>query len=271
MIFFPKAKINIGLRITGKRSDGFHNLETIFYPVGLCDVLEFVVLPDQTGKDLITQTGIDVVINQEDNLVYKALIKLRQKHNFPFLNIHLHKIIPAGAGLGGGSSDAACMLKTVSRGMNLQETREELKSMALELGSDCPFFLNGVPSFAEGRGEIITPVKPLSGYHIVLVNPGVGISTKEAFQNCRPVMPDVSLAQLYNKPVTEWKNLIFNDFEAYAFKKYPLIGELKNELYEAGALFSLMSGSGSSVYGIFSKRPEIPETLEQYVIFRGFL
>ena len=272
MIVFPNAKINIGLRITGRRPDDYHEIETVFYPVRLCDALEFVV-PDQIIiKDILKVTGLDTGSKTDDNLVIKTLLKLRERSSFPFLKIHLHKVIPAGAGLGGGSSDAACLLKVINRHFILNIDSPDLKALALELGSDCPFFVDGIPSLATGRGEILTPVKPmLSGYYLVIVNPGVGINTCEAYQNCRPEIPIASLIKLIELPVIEWKKLIVNDFEYFAFKKHPIIGNIKEELYKTGALFSLMSGSGSSVYGIFSEKPKLPEKLKEFVIWEGVM
>jgi 4-diphosphocytidyl-2-C-methyl-D-erythritol kinase len=271
MIVFPKAKINLGLRITGRRNDGYHNIETIFYPVSLYDALEFVVSPDSSKKDSLIVTGISVGVSPEDNIVMKAVLKLREKYSFPTLKIHLHKAIPHGAGLGGGSSDAGCMIKSLNRYFQLSLTEDELRSTALEIGSDCPFFIVGDPSYASGRGEILEPVKPvLSGYYLILLNPGVGINTGEAYRNCRPGLPSSSLLLLSGNDITEWKELIINDFEDYAFKKHPIIGKIKDELYSCGALFSSMSGSGSSVYGIFNGRPlNMPDTLKDMVIWEG--
>lgn len=272
MIVFPNAKINIGLRITGRRPDGYHEIETIFYPVKLCDALEFVVPGQTIAEDILNVTGLETGSKAEDNLVIKTLVKLRGSRSFPFLKIHLHKVIPAGAGLGGGSSDAACMLKVIDRHFVLNIDNRDLKALALELGSDCPFFVDGIPSFATGRGEILTPVRPmLSGYYLVILNPGVGINTGEAYQNCRPGVPSTSLLELIKLPVIEWKGLILNDFEDYTIKKHPIIGELKNGLYKTGALFSLMSGSGSSVYGIFSVKPRLPAELKEFVIWEGVM
>jgi 4-diphosphocytidyl-2-C-methyl-D-erythritol kinase len=272
MIFFPKAKINIGLRITGKRPDNYHNIETLFYPVPLSDALEFVVSDEPLGKDILTVTGINTGSEPEDNLVIKTLRKVREKHAVPFLKIHLHKVIPAGAGLGGGSSDAAFLLKALNRYFRLLIDEHELKDTALELGSDCPFFIDCIPAFASGRGEVLKPISLLlTGYYLLLVNPGVGINTREAYQNCRPEHPSASLFQLIYRPIAEWKELIINDFEDYAFKRHPVIGEIKEELFRSGALFSSMSGSGSSVYGIFSAKPEIPGRLKDFVIYEGIL
>jgi 4-diphosphocytidyl-2-C-methyl-D-erythritol kinase len=184
----------------------------------------------------------------------------------------LHKAIPVGAGLGGGSSDAACLLKVVNKHFSLGMDNSGLKTISLHLGSDCPFFIDGVPSLASGRGEVLTPVKPLlAGYYIVLINPGVGISTVEAYQKCSPAIPLANLEQLLRHPVIEWKGHILNDFEDFAFKKHPFIGDIKDELYRSGAIFSLMSGSGSSVYGIYSEKPELPERLREFVIWEGYM
>src|SRR5664279_48861 len=239
MIFFPNAKINIGLRITGKRPDGYHDIETIFYPVGLSDALEYVVSDQQTIKDILRTSGIDTGSEPERNLVMKTVTRLRAKDSFPFLKIHLHKAIPVGAGLGGGSSDAACMLKVLNRHFKLNLENHDLRSIALELGSDCPFFIDCIPSYAAGRGEILTPVRPvLTDYYLVIINPGVNISTGEAYQHCNATVPSDSLKDLFELPVTEWKGVILNDFEDFAFRKHPVLLDLKKELYKSDAVFS---------------------------------
>jgi 4-diphosphocytidyl-2-C-methyl-D-erythritol kinase len=272
MIVFPTAKINLGLRITGKRNDGYHDIETIFYPVGPYDALEFVTSDKPGNKDILITTGINTGCDPEENLVIKALRKLREKHSFPHLKVHLHKVIPVGAGLGGGSSDSSCLLKAINRRFALNISEQELKDISLELGSDCPFFIKGVPAFATGRGELLRPVDHvLSGFYIVLLNPGLSISTREAYQNCTPGRPSESLIVLITHPITEWRQTILNDFEDFVFKKHSLIGKIKEELYNSGALFCLMSGSGSSVYGIYHEKPELPEKLRNYVIFEGLI
>jgi 4-diphosphocytidyl-2-C-methyl-D-erythritol kinase len=272
MIVFPKAKINLGLNITGKRPDGYHDIETIFYLIGLSDALEFVVSDKTSDKDILLTTGINTGDNPEDNLVIKTIRKLHEKHTLPPLKIHLHKVIPVGAGLGGGSSDSAYFLKAINRYFELEISDRELKTLALELGSDCPFFIEGVPSFASGRGEILSPVlEVLSGYYLVLLNPGVGINTREAYQNCIPKKPLSSLTDLITHPIIKWKTLITNDFEDFAIKKHSIIGKIKNELYKEGALFSLMSGSGSSVYGIFQEKPKVSDKLKDYIIYEGVM
>jgi 4-diphosphocytidyl-2-C-methyl-D-erythritol kinase len=272
MIFFPGAKINIGLRITGKRSDGFHDIETIFYPAGLSDALEYVFSDHAVNNDILRTTGIDTGSEPGKNLVMKTVIRLREEKSFPFLKIHLHKAIPVGAGLGGGSSDAACMLKVLNRHLNLDLDNMKLRSLALELGSDCPFFIEGTPSYATGRGEILTPVRPvLTGYYLVIINPGIKISTSEAYQHCKAEVPSESLLHLSELPLTDWKGVIINDFEDFAFRKHPVLGDLKNELYKSDAVFSLMSGSGSSVYGIFNEKPVLPQEINKFVIWEGIL
>ncbi len=270
MIVFPKSKINLGLRITGKRTDGYHNIETLFYPVGLSDALEFVISADSGNKDILTVTGINTGSKMEDNLVTKALLKLRSEFAFPPLKIHLHKAIPVGAGLGGGSSDAACLLKSLNHYFRLRIKTNHLKEIALELGSDCPFFIDYTPVYATGRGEISKPIKSvLSGYRLLLLNPGIPINTREMYANCIPALSLTSLYKISQYPVEEWKNLITNDFEKYAFINHPVIGEIKDELYKSGAVFSSMSGSGSSIYGIFNGKPEIPQKFKDFVIFEG--
>ena len=272
MIVFPKAKINIGLRITGKRPDGFHDIETLFYPIGLTDALEYVSTDQSDKFDILTVSGINTGGSSEDNLVLKALKKLREKYLFPYLKIHLHKAIPVGAGLGGGSSDAAYILNSINKFFCLRIEDKILKEIALEIGSDCPFFINALPSYGTGRGEILETVKPfLYCDYLVLINPGIVINTREAYQNCTPNSQSISLKQLIDRPFTDWKNDISNDFEDFAFRRYPVIRDLKSALYNCGALFSSMSGSGSSVYGIFKEKPDLPHKVKDFVIFQGLL
>lgn len=272
MIIFPRAKINIGLRITEKRKDGFHEIRTIFYPVCLRDALEFVVPAKKIEKDVITVTGLMSDLPMEDNLVIKALNKLRIRANIPFLKIHLHKAIPAGAGLGGGSSDAANFLRLLVRYFNLKVSNEELFEIALSLGSDCPFFIESVPAYAEGRGEILSPLTPLKeDLYLVLANPGIAVNTAEAYRECKPYKSDESLKDYYSRDIKKWKSLIVNDFEKSVFIRYPQIGSLKEEMFRMGAVYSSMSGSGSTVYGIFGEKPRIPETLRKMVIYSGIL
>jgi 4-diphosphocytidyl-2-C-methyl-D-erythritol kinase len=202
----------------------------------------------------------------------KAVRKIREINNIPFLKIHLHKAIPVGAGLGGGSSDAACMLRALNRYFSLEISNEKLKEISLELGSDCPFFIDSQPAFAEGRGELLKPLKPFSEQlHLLLVNPGIHINTGEAYSLCTPKQPDTNLMELYDLDISEWKDLIINDFEEPVFRKYPQIAELKKILYEMGALYSSMSGSGSTLYGFFSGKPVIPGSISKMVVYSGIL
>jgi 4-diphosphocytidyl-2-C-methyl-D-erythritol kinase len=272
MVIFPKAKINIGLRIAGKRSDGFHNLETIFYPICLCDAIEFIVPEQPLNDDVLRVTGLLSDQSPDNNLVIKAVRKIREVRKIPFLRIHLHKAIPTGAGLGGGSSDAATLLRSLNRHFNLEIDNEKLKEISLELGSDCPFFIEGIPSFAEGRGEILTPVKPLAeGLYLLLANPGIHVNTGAAYNYCTPKPPETNLKELYNLDISKWKNLIINDFEESIFTKYPQIAIIKKIIYEMGAVYSSMSGSGSTVYGIFKNRPPIQESIIDMVIYSDVL
>lgn len=272
MVTFPKAKINLGLTISDRRTDGFHNIETIFYPTGFCDAMEMVVLTEGIKNDLLTTTGLTLSCQNEENLVLRTVRVLREVISIPFLKIHLHKVIPAGAGLGGGSSDAACALCTLNKLFRLSLSKDDLRNIALSLGSDCPFFIEAKPCFGTGRGEILTPVNPvLEGYRIVLVNPGIQVSTKEAYDYCKPANSGANLFEVFSMPVSEWKGLMVNDFERTVFRKYPSIGILKERLYESGAIYSSMSGSGSSVYGIFREEPAIPDDLEKFVLYKGEL
>lgn len=272
MVTFPIAKINLGLNIIGKRVDGFHNIETIFYPVEICDALEIVVNGNQREKDSLFLSGNDPGGNPDENLVLKAASLLRLGYSFPYLRIHLHKGIPSGAGLGGGSSDASFMLKSIIRLFDIQITQEELRSISLRLGSDCPFFIDSQPAFATGRGEKLEATDPfLKGYNIVLVRPAVAVSTREAYSGCIPVIPENHLKDVIKSPTHEWKNLIINDFEKTVFLKYPQLRRIKEQLYEAGAFYSSMSGSGSVIYGLFAERPSIPEEIEDLVIYDGII
>lgn len=270
MISFPNAKINIGLRIVSKRPDGYHDIETVFYPVGLSDALEFVTAEETADEDILTVSGLETGASPENNIVLKALQKMHVRYEFPHVRVHLHKAIPSGAGMGGGSSDAACMIKAINRFFDLKISGDEIRELALEIGSDCPFFIENKPAYATGRGELLSPLPNFAeGHYIIIMNPGVGISTREAYEHCRPVKPESKLNELIMKPINEWKDNIFNDFEEFAFRKQPVIGEIKAGLYRAGAVFSLMSGSGSSVFGIFSKKTVIPENLRKYIIYQG--
>jgi 4-diphosphocytidyl-2-C-methyl-D-erythritol kinase len=272
MVVFPKAKINLGLRITGKLPDGYHEIETVFYPVNLSDALELVTDSGKSGKDVFVQTGNKLPGLKEDNIVLKAVARLRKSFTIPSLRLHLHKKIPAGSGLGGGSSDAASTIRTLNRMFDLSLSTDDMRTISAGIGSDCPFFIECQPAFASGKGDILTPLgNILHGHYIVLVNPGILISTKEAYDRCIPVKPERSLFNLIKNPVSEWKEVIINDFEKTIFSSHPEIKEIKNELYGSGAFYSSMSGSGSTVYGIFPGKPVIPYNLTKYIIYEGNL
>lgn len=256
MICFPNAKINLGLNIVSRRSDGYHNLETIFYPVPVKDALEIIVREEQTS-DTFIEAGIEVDSPPDSNLVMKALKLMRAHYNFPPIEVHLLKKIPFGAGLGGGSADASSMLKLINKTFALGATDELLASLAVRLGADCPFFIYNRPFFASGIGEIFEPVDfSLKGYQLVLIKPDIHVSTKDAFAQITPCRPKISLKDIVKTPVREWKNTMVNDFEKSVFEKHPAIKEIKDYLYSKGALYTSMTGSGSSVFGIFDKETD---------------
>lgn len=258
MLSFPNCKINIGLQVLGKREDGFHEIETVFYPVPLYDALE--IIPSANLE--FTITGLPVDGSMEDNICVKAYQLLKKDFpQLPFVKIHLHKAIPTGAGLGGGSADAAFMLKLLNDTFKLNLTIQQLINYALQLGSDCPFFIINKPSDAKGRGEKMEEIEvDISKYKIVLVNPGIHINTgwafsqlsKQAYDEKTFIRTSKSINQIIQQPIISWKEELINDFEAPVFKAHPTIKEIKESLYKLGALYASMSGSGSTVYGIFN-------------------
>jgi 4-diphosphocytidyl-2-C-methyl-D-erythritol kinase len=266
MVVFPNAKINIGLNVVSKREDGYHNLETIFFPLKLSDALEFV----EAEESNLTTSGIQIDGLPEQNLILKAYHLLTTDFNLPPLQFHLHKIIPFGAGLGGGSSDAAFTLKMLNEFYKLGLTPLNLESYAAKIGADCPFFILNKPTFATGIGNKFHDIElDLSDYEIVILKPNISVSTVEAYKNVIPRNPKFRLTEIIKTPVNDWKNLIVNDFEKSVFQKYPQIGELKQLLYDLGAGFASMSGSGSAVFGIFRHLPanldkKIPESILLY-------
>lgn len=253
MISFPNAKINIGLYIIEKRDDGFHNLETIFYPIDLCDALEINI--NNKEKCVFNNSGLIVDSKLEDNIVMKAYDLLKKDHDIAPLDIHLYKKIPFGAGLGGGSADASFMIKSLNAFFNLDLSEEKMESYAAILGSDCSFFIKNKACFASGKGDVFKSVNiDLSAYTIVLVKPDVNISTAEAYAGIVPSMPSYDLIESINKPIEEWKNCITNDFEDSLFPKYPVLKNIKNKLYDLGAVYAAMSGSGSTIYALFENK-----------------
>lgn len=267
MIVFPNAKINLGLNITERRPDGYHNLETIFYPLMITDALE--VIP---GNALTFQSsGIEIPGNSSNNLCLKAYHLLKQDFpDLPPVSIHLHKHIPIGAGLGGGSADAAFFIKLINNIFELELDADTMMNYARQLGADCAFFINNKPVYAFNKGDEFEPVEiDLSAYKIMLVMPPVHVSTAEAYGGIIPQASTSSLKELVKLPVNQWKQHIKNDFEPHIFKAYPVIDNVKNELYSAGALYASMSGSGASVFGIFESIPDLSylETTNQ--VFYG--
>jgi len=270
MIYFPVAKINLGLRVVSRRRDGYHDIETVFYPVGLTDVLEIV--PNQEKTPVLNLSGLPFEGDPGDNLCIKAWKLLAADFGLPGVTIALHKLIPAGAGLGGGSSDATATLVLLNTMFDLRLQTGRLAQYALELGSDCPFFLSPGPMLATGRGENLQPVQlNLKDYSLVLLVPPVHVSTKEAYAGVRPRKPGSSLEDIIRLSPEEWRNQLVNNFEEHIFLKYPRIGAIKKQLYDAGAVYASMSGSGSSVYGLFSKPPSRIEGMEDCLVFHPSL
>jgi len=259
MIVFPNAKINLGLRITAKRSDGYHNLDTVFFPVPLRDALEIITNPDSTATGVsFSSSGIPIPGETASNLCIKAYSILKTKfQELPAVQIHLHKNIPMGAGLGGGSADGAFTLQLLNSKYKLNLTEPELIELALELGSDCPFFIKNIPVHATGRGEIMEPTSvDLSDKKIVLVLPGLHVSTSLAFKDC-PIYDAAQPTHLItSQPIESWKDSLINDFEKTVFKAHPELENIKNKLYEMGAVYAAMTGTGSTIYGIFNESPD---------------
>lgn len=252
MISFPNAKINLGLFIVEKRKDGYHNIETIFYPVKLSDALEI----NKSESFKITTTGIDIQTNAIDNIVTKAYNLLKRDFNLSPVHIHLHKAIPHGAGLGGGSSDAAFTLRLLNDLFELNLNLKELENYAAILGADCCFFLYDSPKIAYGIGDILNPINlSLSDYTIIIIKPPFSINTKEAYSNIMPKPAPFDLKKLPGIPLDQWKNYLSNDFEEYCIKIFPQIKKIKKLLYDQGAVYSGLSGSGSAIFGIFKHSP----------------
>lgn len=255
MIVFPNSKINLGLHVLRKREDGFHDLETIFYPLPLTDALEIIHRPIPGTDVTFSASGLKVEGTISDNICVKAYRLL--KNDFPELapiTMHLHKTIPMGAGLGGGSADGAFALTLLNRKFNLGLTRDQLIQYALQLGSDCPFFIYNTPCYATGRGEVLEAVElDLSRYRFAIVHPGIHVNTGWAFSRVQPSADHLSLRELIRRPVEEWKDRLINDFEAPVGRHHPEIQAIKQALYEQGGHYAAMTGSGSTVYGIFPK------------------
>jgi len=260
MVVFPNCKINLGLHITAKRTDGYHNLETVFVPVALTDILEVIQLSAYHATEStdiqFSSSGLSIAGDANNNLSVKAYKLLKKDFpQLPPIQMHLHKIIPMGAGLGGGSADGAFALQLIQQKFQLEISKQKMIDYALQLGSDCPFFVINKPCFATSRGEILTPIElDLSAYSFLIVNPKIHISTAWAFSSIVPKQPRVSIQSIVQKPIETWKNVLINDFETPAIEAFPVIGKIKETMYQHGALYSSMTGSGSTVFGIFDKK-----------------
>ncbi|HNP18716.1 MAG TPA: 4-(cytidine 5'-diphospho)-2-C-methyl-D-erythritol kinase [Fulvivirga sp.] len=251
MVVFPNAKINLGLNIISKREDGYHNISSCFYPINFCDVLEILPAKNLSFKS----TGIPIPGDMEGNLCLKAFQLLRNDFDIAPVQMHLHKNIPIGAGLGGGSSDASYTIKALNQLFDLKLTDLEMESYASKLGSDCPFFIRNVPVIAEGTGNLFKPVTiDLTGKYLMLVYPAIHIGTKEAYAGVVPKQQKQSISKVINSGIENWQTNLINDFETSIFPKYKVIKEQKDQLYDMGAEYASMTGSGSAVYGIFSDK-----------------
>lgn len=253
MLKFPNAKINLGLNITSKREDGYHDIESCFYPIPLKDALE--IIPSE--KLNFETTGLEIPGNSDDNLVLRAYELLKEDFAIAPIDIILHKNIPMGAGMGGGSANGASTLTLLNEYFKLQISKARLEAYALKLGSDCPFFIDNKPKLVSGRGELFENTKlDLSGYYLALVYPDIHISTAAAYSGVKPEKPEISVKEIIEKhPIEEWEELLKNDFESGVFNKYPILSDIKNKFYKNGAIYACMTGSGSTIFGIFKAQP----------------
>lgn len=268
MVVFPHCKINLGLHIVSRREDGYHTIETCFYPVPWTDILEII----KAEKFSFSNSGLDIPGNQEDNLCIKAYRLLQRDFDLSPVQMHLHKVIPTGAGLGGGSSDAAFALRTLNSIFNLKLSKQQLNGYASQLGSDCSFFVDDMPMLGSSRGEILTPtLLKLKGMFLVLVKPGIHVATSEAYAGVNPRHPVTSLDSIFMLPISEWKGKLINDFEESVFQKYPAIAGIKQELYNQGAVYASMSGSGASVFGIFNSPIDLKKYFSGMTYWTGVL
>lgn len=257
VISYPNAKINLGLNVVQKRSDGFHSIESVFYPVPWFDILEIVPEKSGRGKVTFTSTGVEIPSNGNPNLCEQVYQLMHNEFDLRSVKMHLHKLVPIGAGLGGGSADAAFTAVMLNDLFQLKRSTEQLEAIVAKVGSDCPFFIQNKPAYVTGRGELLEPFDlDLSGYWVILVNPNIHIGTKEAYAGITPSEPQSSLKQFLVTQVSEWKNGVKNDFEASIFPNHPTIEKLKTQLYEFGADYASMTGSGSTVFGLFENQPQ---------------
>lgn len=270
MVCFPNAKINLGLNILEKRSDGFHNIETVFYPITLRDILE--IIPSDTNETTLEIMGLEIPGDSNSNLCLKAYHLLAKDFELPGVNIYLQKLIPMGAGLGGGSSDGAFTLITLNLMFNLGLSEAQLTDYAGQLGSDCAFFIKNKPAIGEGKGNILKATEILlKGYYLALVKPDVHVGTAEAYAGVKPFFPEVTVGKTAQLPILSWKNKLVNDFEVSIFPKHAEIKYIKENLYDKGAIYSSMTGSGAAVYGIFESHPQLKEEFPNCFYWEGEL
>lgn len=273
MLVYPNAKINLGLHIIGKRSDGYHNIETVFYPVGWSDLLE-VIPSDNSEIDVdLTTSGLIIPGDLKDNLLMKAWRLIAVDYPIRRVKVHLHKQIPIGAGLGGGSADAAFFIRALNDLFDLGLAWGELHHYARQLGADCSFFITNRPVWAEQKGDVYEPIAvSLAGWHIAIVHPGIHVSTAEAYSKVVPHSPGISFEKIVtNSSVENWKDKLVNNFESGVFAQYPLIAKVKQDMYASGAVYASMSGSGSAVFGLFREKPDITIWASQYTVWQGIL
>ncbi len=268
---YPNAKINLGLNIVEKRPDGYHNIETLFYPIrGLRDEISIQTIADTNLDYRFIADGIQIDGDPHHNLVIKAFQSLSAQHKLPPTELSLIKNIPFGAGLGGGSADAAFTLKALNAYYQLGLSEVELENLAVKIGADCPVFIRNQAVYAQGIGNIFTPIAlDLSNYFVALVKPDIHVSTPEAYSLVKPMKPDQSLLEVIKQPISEWKKRLKNDFETSVFSKHPRIGQIKQELYEQGAIYASMSGSGSSVFGLFTHPTKLRSHFPHDYLYEG--
>lgn len=265
MIRYPKSKINLGLHVTEKRSDGYHNIETVFHCIDWTDVIEILPGPKHSRGIEIHVSGLPVSGKHSDNLIVKAYNQLAQDYSVDAVKVYLHKQVPMGAGLGGGSADAAAMLNALNELFQLNISTSELEQRAAQLGADCAFFIEGNPVYATGTGTTFTPCNvDLKGWHIYIIHPGVHVGTAEAYSGVVPKKSEVSIPEILSLPIEEWKQNLRNDFEVSVFAKHKEIAAVKENLYNHGAVYAAMSGSGSAVYGLFRDKPAQLELPSHY-------
>lgn len=264
MITFPNAKINLGLQILRKRPDGFHDISSLFLPIPLTDVLEVVA----SNSLAFTSSGLAIPGSTDDNLCLKAYELLRRDFDLPTVAIHLHKVIPMGAGLGGGSADGAFVLAMLNSMFGLKLNEAQLEAYAAQLGSDCPFFIKNQAAIASGRGTELTPFPvDLRGHYLLLVFPGIHVGTREAYAGVKPNGEQEQITNILALPVSDWKPRLVNDFERSVFASHLALNAIKEALYQSGAVYASMTGSGSTIFGIFDRQPpqiKLPEGVETW-------